>query len=128
MTWHPTALAIWMPQTPVPPEPPLMKILSPLLTYGRIVWYAVKPATPTVAASIRVTLSGNGAMLFVAVTENSRRAPPARGVLPDPPNTSWPAWRSELDAGLTIDPTKSIPGVAGLVIAIRATPGSSAGL
>jgi hypothetical protein len=34
VTWQPMALAIWMPKVPVPPEPPLMKTLSPGLTLG----------------------------------------------------------------------------------------------
>ena len=67
-------------------------------------------------------------MLLVPETEKSESAPPAKGELPDKPKTSWPALRGEPGAGVTMEPAKSIPGVAGLVIAKRATPGISAGL
>lgn len=48
---------------------------------------------------------------------------PARGKLLAAPNTNWPGLRDEPDAGLTMVPTKSILGVAGLGIAKRVTPG-----
>ena len=67
-------------------------------------------------------------MMLALAMAYSDSAPPATGVTPAQPKTSWPGSSGELDAGVTIVPAKSIDGVAGVVMAKRVIPGNSAAL
>ena len=82
-----------------------------------------------VAASTALTFSGRGARPLRLETEYSRRAAPATGEPPpETPKTSWPGLKLDPGAGVTMEPAKSTPGVAGLLMKKRVTRGTSQGL